>query len=236
MVLSDREAHHGLNVVRVRRGESVVVLDGEGTEYQCEVAELSRHAIRLKVCEQKTILPLPYQLTLIQAIPKGKLFDTIVQKATELGVARIIPLISERVISQFDEDRSESKLEHWRLTAIEAIKQCGSAWKPEVEAPISLKSLVERKPSDELSLVASLQPGSQHPRKWFQELQSAHGSRPKSVAIWVGPEGDFTAAEVAAIQSTGARPITLGRLVLRCDTAAVYCLSMLNHELQASAS
>lgn len=236
IVLTEREAHHGINVLRVRRGEPVTALDGEGAECRCEVVDLARHTIRLKVLEKRRVPPLPYQVTLIQALPKGKLFDTIVQKATELGVARIVPLISERVISLFDADRSESKFEHWRQTAVEAIKQCGSAWLPKVEAPVTLKEFVNRNPGSELALVGSLQPGSQHPRKWFREFFSAHGRLPTSVAIWVGPEGDFTAAEVEAIQSTGVRPITLGRLVLRCDTAAVYCLSVLNHELQDAVS
>jgi 16S rRNA (uracil1498-N3)-methyltransferase len=81
--------------------------------------------------------------------------------------------------------------------------------------------------------VASLQPGAQHPRTYFQKFESEHGRKPKSTCIWIGPEGDFTAEEVAAIISTGALPITLGKLVLRVETAATYCLSVLNYELTA---
>src|SRR5690349_4471623 len=133
ITLTEREAHHGLNVVRVRRGESVVVLDGAGTEYQCEVAELAKHAIRLTVRQKKLEPRLPYQITLIQAIPKGKLFDSIVQKATELGVARVVPLLSERVVTQLNDEKADAKAEHWRTTAIEAIKQCGSTWLPTID-------------------------------------------------------------------------------------------------------
>jgi 16S rRNA (uracil1498-N3)-methyltransferase len=183
---------------------------------------------------QKNLIPrLPYQVTLIQAIPKGKLFDAIVQKATELGVARIVPLLSERVVTQLDDEKADAKAEHWRTTAIEAIKQCGSAWLPTIDIPITLKSFLARSDSFDLALVGSLQPGSRHPRHWFQEFQQAHGKLPSTVAIWVGPEGDFTADEIATLQSAEVRPITLGPLVLRSETAATYCLSVLNYELSA---
>ena len=233
ITLTDREAHHGLNVVRIQRGESVVVLDGAGTEYQCEVAELAKHTIRLAVRQKNLVPRLPYQVTLIQAIPKGKLFDAIVQKATELGVARIVPLLSERVVTQLDDEKADAKAEHWRTTAIEAIKQCGSAWLPSIDIPTTLKGFLARSDSFDLALVGSLQPGSRHPRHWFQEFQQAHGKPPTTVAVWVGPEGDFTADEIATLQSAGVRPITLGRLVLRSETAATYCLSVLNYELSS---
>jgi 16S rRNA U1498 N3-methylase RsmE len=85
----------------------------------------------------------------------------------------------------------------------------------------------------ELPLIASLQPGSRHAREYFQAFQSEHGRRAQSVCVWVGPEGDFTPEEVAQIVAAGAQPISLGRLVLRVETAATYCLAILNHELQA---
>lgn len=236
IVLTGREAHHGLNVVRVRRGEQVAVLDGAGAEYQCDVAELAKHTIRLAV-RQKVLIPrLPYQVTLIQAIPKGKLFDSITQKATELGVFRIVPLLSERVVIHLDDEKADTKAGHWRTTAIEAIKQCGCAWLPQIDAPTTLKDFLGRNEAFELSLVGSLQPGSRHPRHWFREFARAHGKPPGSVAVWVGPEGDFTTDELAVLQSAGVQPITLGRWVLRSETAAIYCLSVLNYELSSPAA
>src|SRR5436190_10657151 len=122
--LTDREAHHALNVLRVRRGERVVVVDGAGVEYLCEVREPGRDALNLVVLQRDVTPPLPYRLTLLQAIPKGKIIETIIQKAAELGAARIVPLLSERVVAQLDEESAESKAEKWRQTAVEAIKQC----------------------------------------------------------------------------------------------------------------
>ena len=95
--LEAREAHHGLQVLRLRPSEKVVVLDGAGHEYLCEVGQAERRTIHLTVRHKNTVPRLPYEITLVQGLPKGKLFESIVQKATELGVARIVPLLSERV-------------------------------------------------------------------------------------------------------------------------------------------
>ena len=147
--------------------------------------------------------------------------------------ARVVQdLLTERVVSDL-EDKADARALHWRQVAIEAIKQCGAAWLPAVDAPLSLDAFLGRKEAFELSLVASLQPGSRHAREWFEQFHGEHARAPHSVAVWVGPEGDFTKEEVLSIERAGARPITLGPLVLRCDTAALYCLSIAGHELSA---
>jgi 16S rRNA (uracil1498-N3)-methyltransferase len=233
LVLRGREAHHGLHVLRLGKGDTAVVLDGAGQELLCEVTNVAREAISLSIQQRSSIPPLPYQLTLAQGIPKGKLFDSIIQKTTELGVHRIVPLLCERVIRRLNEESADKMLDHWRLVAIEAIKQCGSTWLPRIEMPVAPLAFVSNYGTFDLSLVASLQPGSRHPRACFTAFREQHGQMPRSLCVWVGPEGDFTAAEIQAAQSAGALPITLGRLVLRSETAAVYCLSVLNYELQA---
>lgn len=234
LTLTGREAHHGLRVLRLRKGEPVVVLNGAGKVFNCEVSSLSRDTIGLIAKETKDAPAPPCEITLVQAIPKGKLFDSIIQKATELGVSRVIPLLSERVITQIDEDNSDSKTEHWRTVAIEAIKQCGSPWRPRIEPAVPPSELLARSEAYDLVLIASLQSGSRHPRVWFDEFRQREQREPKSACVWVGPEGDFTEAEVAAVIAGGAAPITLGRLVLRCETAATYCLSVLNYEAQSA--
>jgi len=232
--LADREAHHAIHVLRVRRGERVAVLDGAGHEFLCEVRDLERDAVQLAVVHQQFVPPLPCQITLLQAIPKGKLFESIVQKTTELGVARIVPILSERVVPQLDEENGAQKADKWRHVAVEAIKQCGSPWLPQIESPVTPKQFLARKEKIELPLIASLQDDRRHPRECFREFQAANGRMPASVCVWIGPEGDFTPAEMNAIKTEGALPITLGRLVLRSETAAVYCLSILNYELQST--
>jgi 16S rRNA (uracil1498-N3)-methyltransferase len=168
----------------------------------------------------------------VQAIPKGRIIESIIQKAAELGAARIVPLLSERVVAQLDEESAESKAEKWRQTAVEAIKQCGSAWLPQVDLPVTPKAFLARGETFDLSLIGSLQNDGRHPRNYVESFCTNHGRLPQSVCVWVGPEGDFTPAELIAAKSAGALPITLGRLVLRSETAAVYCLAVLNYELQ----
>lgn len=233
LVLAEREAHHALNVLRVRAGERVVVLDGAGQELLCEAKEPGEE-LRLNVAQRNRVLPLPFQITLLQAIPKGKIMESIIQKATELGVHRIVPLLSDRVVTQLDEESGPARAEKWRQTAIEALKQCGSAWLPQVDAPVSPKAILAQGDRYELPLIASLQNDSRNPREYFKRFHAEQNRLPKTVCVWIGPEGDFTPAEMNAAKSAGMLPITLGRLVLRSETAAIYSLSVLNYELQAN--
>ena len=233
LTLTGREAHHALRVLRVRRGEHVTVLDGEGGEFLCEVRDYDRDKVQLALVEKKPVFPRPARVTLLQAVPKGKIIESIIQKATELGAACVVPLLTERVISDLGEKSAERKAEKWQLVAVEAIKQCGATWLPKVESPVTLEQFLARGEKFELPLIASLQPGGRHAREIFETFKQSHGRKPESVCVWVGPEGDFTPAEAAAVQAAGALPITLGRLVLRVETAATYCLSILHHELNA---
>ncbi|MDB6126099.1 MAG: Ribosomal small subunit methyltransferase [Pedosphaera sp.] len=231
--LNERESHHALDVLRIRHGERLVVLNGVGQELLCEAQKPERGQLKLTVVQRNNILPLPYQITLLQAIPKGKIIEGIIQKATELGAFRIVPLLSDRVTTQLDDESAASKAEKWQLTAIEAIKQCGSPWLPHVEAPVTPKEYLARGEKFEMPLIGSLQSDCKHPREYFKTFYQERKRLPKTVSVWIGPEGDFTPAEMNMIKGTGVLPITLGRLVLRSETAALYSLSVLNYELQS---
>jgi len=230
LVLTGREEHHARHVLRLQEGERVTVLDGAGQELLCEVGESGRDILKLGVIETRIQPPQACRITLLQAMPKGKAMESIIQKATELGAWRIVPLLSDRVVARLDGTAARSKAAKLQLIAIEAIKQCGSAWLPKVETPITPGDFLARREQFELALVASLQPGSRSPKEHFDAFRAKQGRNPLSACIWVGPEGDLTLAEVEAIRAAGAVPITLGRLVLRAETAAVYCLSILNYE------
>jgi 16S rRNA (uracil1498-N3)-methyltransferase len=232
LTLSEREAHHGLRVLRLRRGDQVLVLDGAGRELQAEVRALERDGIELSVLGERSFPPWPCRTTLLQAIPKGHLFEDIVRKATELGVGRIVPLLAERVATRLSEEQAEKKLEHWRGIAIEAIKQCGSVWLPQIDWPIKPQPFLARGEKPEPALIGSLQGDRRHPREGFNEFFATHKRAPLSVSVWVGPEGDFTDGELNAVKAAGALPISLGPLVLRTATAATYCLSVVNHEVR----
>jgi 16S rRNA (uracil1498-N3)-methyltransferase len=230
--LDGREAHHALHVLRLKRGERVTVLDGKGGEFFCDVENAGKDFLSLAVCEKKVHAENPCPISLLVAIPKGKIIEGIIQKAVELGAARIVPLLTERVVTQLDDDGAEAKREKWQQVAIEAVKQCGAAWLPEVCAPILLKDFLAAKHFPELTLVGSLQTSRRHPREIFSEFRAQHGRSPQSAGVWIGPEGDFTLAELQAIEAAGAKPVTLGALTLRVETAAIFCLSILNYERQ----
>jgi 16S rRNA (uracil1498-N3)-methyltransferase len=231
VLLHDREAHHAWHVLRLRDGEEVVILDGAGQELRCAVRGRDRDAVRLEVIGRRAIARRSYSITLLQAIPKGKIIEDIIQKATELGAARIVPILSERVVTHLDPASAAAKAAKWQTIAVEAIKQCGNAWLPKVEIPMSPNDFVSRGEQFELPLVGCLEEGSRHPSIWFEEFLREHDRQPRTLCVWVGPEGDFTSAEYQMIKQSGARPITLGPLVLRTETAATYCLSVLNYEL-----
>lgn len=232
--LTDNEAHHALRVLRLQVGDPVLVLDGVGHTLNCEVREVAKRNVTLAVKKKTYAPPLPCQITLLQATPKAKAMDYIVQKATELGAARIVPILSERVVVQLNEREALGKAAKLQPVAIEAIKQCGSPWLTRIDTPVTLKTFLARAETFELPLVASLQEDRQHPRDLIRQFEAQHRRLPATACVWVGPEGDFSPAEMELIRARGTLPITLGRLVLRSDTAAIYCLSVLNYELQTA--
>lgn len=231
--LPESETHHAVHVLRLRERDRAVVLNGVGDELLCEVAAAERRSVRLRVVRRTAHPRLPYRLTLLQAVPKNKAMDWIVQKATELGAHRIVPLLSERTVAHWEGAAAAHKLTKWRAICIEAAKQCGTPWLPVLDAPLAIQAFLSRREPCELPLLASLQPEARHPREPLRDFVEEHRRLPQDAAVWIGPEGDFTPAEINAIRSSGAAPISLGPLVLRSDTAALYCLSLLSYELQA---
>jgi 16S rRNA (uracil1498-N3)-methyltransferase len=160
--------------------------------------------------------------------------DLIVQKAVEIGAAEIVPIISDRTIVRLDPDEAAGKQSKWQTVAIEAAKQCGQNWLPEVGTPRSMAQFFGERPRFDLQLIGSLQSDALHLKKILAEHVAEHGDRPASVLMLIGPEGDFTPAELNLARSHGCRPITLGPIILRVETAAIYCLSVLSYELLGS--
>lgn len=242
--LSPEESHHLVAVNRCGRGDPVVAFDGHGREWLTECVDPARGGAVLRVRSARPAAPRRFAITLAQALPKGATMDGIVRQATEVGAARIVPLISERTQVHLDGDRADRKAGKWRTTAIEAAKQCGNPWLPEI-APVTRFEDFLKSPADSaaakgvavesdahpLKLVASLHGGTTTLRKALGTYAAKHGHPPRT-AIWlVGPEGDFAPAEMTAAISAGYAPVTLGPLVLRSDTAAIYALSILSNEL-----
>jgi 16S rRNA (uracil1498-N3)-methyltransferase len=230
-VLTGSEARHAGQVLRLHPGEKAVLFDGRGRELTAEVTDLNPHQITLRPLHQSRTPPLRCQITLGQAIPKGKNMDLIVQKAVEIGAAEIAPIISDRTIVRLGAQEAARKQEKWRQIAIEAAKQCGQNWLPYIHLPRPLSLFFTGPAPFDLQLIGSLQSDALHLKKILADHLAAHGDRPARVLMLIGPEGDFTPAELNLARSHGCRPITLGPIILRVETAAIYCLSVLSYEL-----
>ncbi len=230
--LDPKESHHCLHVLRLAEGDRVTVFDGQGREAMATIAAVAGGTVTLQLAPASTTPPPPCAITLGQAVPKGKNMDLIVQKAVELGAAHIAPLLSDRTVIQLDTGDSPKKQEKWQATALEACKQCGQNRIPAVALPLPPRDFLQLPPAkNALLLIASLQPDARPIKTVLKEYLETHGSSPKDVTVLVGPEGDFTPAEIALAKSHGYQPVTLGPIILRTETAAIYCLSVLAHEL-----
>jgi 16S rRNA (uracil1498-N3)-methyltransferase len=201
----------------------VAVLDGAGGELACRVETVTRKKVQLEVQGRTTDPPPPWQITLVQAIPKGKIVRSHHSKGDRTWAWRIVPC-SPSASRPSGGRLHRTKAEKWRQTAVEAIKQCGQRWLPQVEPPMTLPAWLARGEKFDLTLVASLQEDSRHLRAYFPPARGAPGT----ICVWIGPEGDFAPEEMEAIKGAGALPITLGPLVLRSETAALCALSIIN--------
>jgi len=226
--LNAHESHHALDVLRLGSGDRLTVFDGSGGEATAQIVAVEGRHAQLRVMPKTQTAPLPCAITLAQAIPKGKNMDFIIQKAVELGASRIAPLLSDRTVVHLNAAEAAKKRDKWREIALEACKQCGQTRIPEISLPRSPKAFFESGEKFDLQLIASLQPDARKMKEALTEVAA-----PKSACVLVGPEGDFTPAELALAKSSGCMPVTLGPIILRTETAALYCLSVLAHELFA---
>jgi 16S rRNA (uracil1498-N3)-methyltransferase len=232
LTLEGAEAHHCLDVLRLGQGDKATVFNGQGTEATVEIVGAKKDRVELRTLHHAKVPQLSCRVTLGQAIPKGKNMELIIEKATELGASAIAPLLSDRTVVQFSASDAQRKQEKWQRVAIEAAKQCGQNWLPSVRLPHTPREFFAAPLDYDLMLIASLQSDSRH----LKQLLRDHSGGTSRVLILVGPEGDFTPAEISLAKSHGCRSVTLGPIILRTETAAIYCLSVLSHELFSSAA
>ncbi len=229
IALSSEESQHLVAANRGRNGDPVTVFDGEGREWECDLVEADKRSARLLGRSFTQHSPPNSTIALAQAIPKGKGLEAIVRKATELGIQSVYPLVTNHTEMKIKADRAETKSEKWKTAAIEGAKQSGNPFIPKIHAARGLEQLIEETAdSFAIQLVASLQPNSLSTK---QALGSRAPADSPSALILIGPEGDFSDREYAAIAAARFQPITLGPHVLKCETAAVAALSILRHEL-----
>jgi 16S rRNA (uracil1498-N3)-methyltransferase len=222
--LSGDEARHLAQVLRMKPGDSVIVFDGHGRRASAEILSISRDRVPLKLGEILPSRPPQPAITLAQAIPKGKNMDLIVQKSVELGIAAIQPLVTRHTVVQPGDGKSEK----WRRNALEACKQCGQDTLPEIAEPLAFDRWISSQAAAPgLKLIASLAPGARPLRTVLRENPAT------ATTMLIGPEGDFSAEETTAALAAGFLPISLGSIVLRVETATLFCLSALRYEFDA---
>lgn len=228
-VLRGDEARHAARVMRLRPGDECEVFDGLGRAARAVILDSGTPSqVPLRIEQDADPLPELPRLTLCQSIPKGGNMELIIQKAVELGVTSIVPLITEHTVVRLSDKDRTAKQSKWQRIALEACKQCGQNVLPVVDAPLSLTEWIARAPLAELRIIASLAPGARPVRDVLEEAR-ADGCR--SAMVLVGPEGDFSDAETRLALQSGWIPVTLGPIVMRVETATFFCLSVLRYSL-----
>ena len=222
------ELHHLVHVVRVKVGDEVECFDGQGHGYRGAIFELTRQQIVVHIEQTFREAAPALPVLLAQALIKPERFEWALQKATELGVHQVIPLMTQRTRSQPTARGHEHKVERWRRIAAEAAKQCGRLTLPDIRPPQPFEEFIPTLTPSSLALMPTL---SIETRPLKGALHSLNEF--SSAIALIGPEGDFTPEEALLAQRHGARPVSLGRLTLRSETAAVATLAILQHEAGA---
>jgi len=225
ITLDADEARHAVRVRRASAGSPVEVVDGEGRRARGILETDGAHDARVRIEARYAEPPPPADLGLIVALPKGDTSDWIAEKATELGLSRVWMVEAERSIARVAPDRRAARVERWRRTAIEALKQCGRARLPEVRLFGSLAELLAARAADDRWLLAALA-GDAMPLR--EALSAAERGGIRRLAVLVGPEGDFTPSEIATLRAAGAIPVSLGAAVLRVETAALAAAALMS--------
>jgi len=230
ITLAREEARHFQTVLRLRINDEVELFDGQGLTVQARIVSAERHGMTLTPLAAPTKHPPPAcQLVLFACISKAKRMDWTIEKSVELGVSRIVPVISDRTIVRLDEEDAEGKADRWTRLAIEAARQSGAVWLPAIDNPVRLTDICPLVRACAPVFVAALIPEAQPMRKVLADIR-AHGQPPHTAGWFVGPEGDFTTAELQLLVASGAIPVSLGRQVLRAETAAIWGLCVLGAE------
>ena len=228
--ITGSDYNHMKNVLRLKPGEEVSVSDGTDRVYRCEIAAYTETEALLKIVDiDGASAELPARVTLYQGIPKGEKFDLIIQKSVELGAFRIVPVAMRRCVAKIEPKKEEQKLARFRKIAESAAKQSGRNVIPEIGPVMAFSQAVEEaaasggpilfayekaeNPAETKAVIDALEPGQE-------------------IAVFIGPEGGFADEEAALLQEKGAKTITLGKRILRTETAPLYILSVIGYGLE----
>lgn len=229
IILTGGDVNHIKNVLRMRVSDELTVCDGCGTDYDCEIAEADREELKLNI---KSLNPsdteLDTRIYLFQALPKSDKLELIIQKAVELGVYEIVTVQTSRCIVKLDAKKESKKIARWQQIAESAAKQSGRGIIPRVKAPMSFMEALAYASEFDMAVI---------PYEKAERIEATRSiikaSKEKgSIGIFIGPEGGFEEKEIEAAKESGVQPITLGRRILRTETAGLAVISMFMLELE----
>ncbi|WP_129596757.1 16S rRNA (uracil(1498)-N(3))-methyltransferase [Anaerophilus nitritogenes] len=229
IILDDSEdVKHILKVLRLNEGDQIEVCDGKNHDYIGKIISLSKKKIELKIIEKKTSLTESnIEVTLFQGIPKGSKMELIIQKCTELGIFSVVPVITNRTIVQLKDQKSEEKkVERWQKISNEAAKQCKRGVIPKIENPIFFEELLKQLYEYDLCIVPYEKEKQVGLKEVFKKYKDV-----KKIAIFIGPEGGFEEEEIYKLKEESAISISLGKRILRTETAGFVTLGICMYEL-----
>ena len=225
ITLSEEDSAHLARVLRAEVGEEITAIDESGIEYAAEITEISKKTVKAKITDFKKSAAEPkISVTLFQGLPKGAKMELIIQKCVEIGIDKIVPVSTARAVVKLNEEKGAGKEKRWNKIAEEAAKQSGRGKIPKVTAPISFDEAVKSANDFDMAIM----PYELHEKADFKSYLRSHN--PKSIAVYIGPEGGFEESEAELAKEQGIYPVSLGKRILRTETAPLSVLSVLMYE------
>lgn len=230
IVVTGTDVNHIKNVLRMKKSEKIIICDGQGKDYYCIIEKVAKEEIIVNIQDIiNTETELPVKLYLFQGIPKRDKMELIIQKSVELGVYGIIPVFTKRSVVKFEDNKKERKrIERWQTIAAAAAKQSNRGIIPIVENIMSYTEAIEYAKNLDYNLIAY--EDAEQIKETKQAINEAINT--KSIGIFIGPEGGFEQIEIENAQKIGIKPITLGKRILRTETAGIVLLSLLMYQIE----
>lgn len=223
VVITGEDAHHIKNVLRMKAGDTISVVSGCGNEYTCKITGTEADIEAVIIDFSRAASELPCSPVLFQCLPKKEKMEFVIQKAVELGVSEIVPVFSERTIVKMDEKKAVSRVSRWNAIAKSAAEQSRRSVIPEVKAPVSFKKALDISAECDIKIMPyENAEGMDHTRKLIGSIRPG-----MTVGVLIGPEGGFSEAEVGQARDAGFETVTLGRRILRTETAGMTALSFI---------
>lgn len=230
ITITGNDVNHIKNVLRMQKGEKLIICDGQGTDYYCSIADFSKDEVIAEILEMNdTKTELNTKIYLFQGLPKKDKMELIIQKAVELGVHEVIPVSMKRCVAKIEDKKKEQKkLERWQTIATSAAKQSGRGMIPKVQGVMSFRDALEKAKELEFTIIPYEQAeGMAKSKKLIEKA-----CKKKSIGIFIGPEGGFDDAEIQKAREAGFSTISLGKRILRTETAGLTILSILMFQIE----